>query len=248
MKKYDVLCPHCCGTFLETNSHFREDGPANGSMFEPKEHIKDAGWSVFPLYDSTEYADITCPSCGGVLVDSLGKVVRMVVIGEIEGPASKEKVMAKSMDELMAEYEPEVPESAPQEEWADIISDINKRGKVCCITKSGIFEVSDEDAKVMSDGYKKYKSEQEAIAAKPPVKIISFVEALGNVITENSKPYGNELLYPKTDKKDLTLPPDELEEYLRGSVIPLGAVPIVVAVKDESLVKKTRKPRTVKAK
>jgi len=86
-KKYDVSCPHCCGTFLETTPAFDPDRPANGSMFAAKQHIKDAGWSVFPLYDTTEYANLVCPSCDGALVDSLGRVLRLVDTGELHPTA-----------------------------------------------------------------------------------------------------------------------------------------------------------------
>ena len=91
MKKFDVLCPHCNGVFLETTEHFTDKTPANGSMFKAVQHIVDAGWSVFPLYDSTEYDDIVCPSCGGTLVDSTGRVVRMVENGECTVTPKKRK-------------------------------------------------------------------------------------------------------------------------------------------------------------
>ena len=111
MKKYDVLCPHCCGVFLETNGRFREDKPANGSMFTAKQGIVDAGWSVFPLYDTTEYDNVVCPSCSQVLLDSLGKVLRLKEVGDIEEIPDNptQEIVKKTVDELMAEYEPELP-------------------------------------------------------------------------------------------------------------------------------------------
>ena len=123
MKKYDVQCPHCCGVFLETNGHFREDKPANGAMFTAKQHIIDAGWTVFPLYDSTEYDNITCPSCYGVLVDGLGKVIRLQAIGEVE-EITTEGEMRKRMDALVDEYEPELPTAKISIDGAKIIDDI----------------------------------------------------------------------------------------------------------------------------
>lgn len=138
MKKYDVLCPHCCGTFLETNSHFREDGPANGSMFEPKQHIKDAGWSVFPLYDSTEYADITCPSCGGVLVDSLGKLLRTVVIGEIDPLPTVETHKQDIMAALMAEYDPKLPDDPKETKLPESAADIGDIMKIIKIEETPV--------------------------------------------------------------------------------------------------------------
>lgn len=98
MKKYDIHCPHCNGVFLETNGLYREDKPANGSMFEAKQHIKDAGWSVFPLYDSTEYSNLICPSCDGCLVDATGLILRRVEIGEVDEVKEKSKASAKPVD------------------------------------------------------------------------------------------------------------------------------------------------------
>jgi len=84
MKKYDVHCPHCCGTFHETTEHFRQDQPAKGHMFALKQHCVDAGWSAFPPYDTTEYANIVCPSCDQGYLDTLGKVIRLVESGRID--------------------------------------------------------------------------------------------------------------------------------------------------------------------
>ena len=91
MKKFDVLCPHCNGIFLETTEHFTDKTPANGSMFKAVQSVVDAGWSVFPLYDSTEYDDIICPSCEGTLVDSYGRVSRLVANGECVVTPKKRK-------------------------------------------------------------------------------------------------------------------------------------------------------------
>jgi DNA-directed RNA polymerase subunit RPC12/RpoP len=84
MKKYEIQCPHCNGTFFETNEKFKEDAPANGSMFTASKHIIDAGWSFMPLYDTTEYADVVCPSCDGQLLNSAGMVLRLKCVGKIE--------------------------------------------------------------------------------------------------------------------------------------------------------------------
>ena len=84
MKKYDVQCPFCNGTFHETNGRFDTNKPAKGNMFETKQHVKDAGWSTFPPYESTEYQNLVCPSCDQPYVDSMGRVIRLREIGEIE--------------------------------------------------------------------------------------------------------------------------------------------------------------------
>ena len=84
MKKYEIQCPFCNGTFHETNGRFDINKPAKGNMFETKQHVKDAGWSTFPPYDSTEYQNIVCPSCDQPYVDSMGRVIRLREIGEIE--------------------------------------------------------------------------------------------------------------------------------------------------------------------
>ena len=108
IKQYDVICPHCCGCFHETNGHFAIDKPAKGHMFVVKQHVADAGWTCFPPYDSTEYMDLVCPSCGQPYVESLGKVIRLQEIGEIEA-ASNTAYLNDIMDRLMDEYEPEAP-------------------------------------------------------------------------------------------------------------------------------------------
>jgi hypothetical protein len=116
MKKYDVLCPFCCGTFLETNGKYSEEKPANGSMFDVKQQVLDAGWTVFPLYDTTEYANVVCPSCQQCLLDSHGMIVRKVHCGEVDEWQEKRIITRidygganAMMDEMMAEYEPELP-------------------------------------------------------------------------------------------------------------------------------------------
>ena len=107
IKQYDVQCPHCNGVFFETNGNFDETIPANGSMFTAKKMIVDAGWSFMPLYDSTEYADVVCPSCDGQLLDSSGKVLRMTEIGEID-LRTPDEIANEAIDKLMAEHEPEI--------------------------------------------------------------------------------------------------------------------------------------------
>lgn len=107
MKKYDVHCPFCIGVFLETNGLYREDKPANGSMFAAKQHIVDAGWSTFPLLDSSEYDNVICPSCSQPLLDSAGRLIRKQCIGEIDVVAKAPVVVDnQQMDALFAEYEP----------------------------------------------------------------------------------------------------------------------------------------------
>lgn len=74
--RYEIICPFCAEALLETNERYRETGPANGSMFSPKQHIVDAGWTTFPLYDTTEYSNLVCPSCEQVLVDTEGRILK----------------------------------------------------------------------------------------------------------------------------------------------------------------------------
>jgi len=138
MKKYDVICPMCCGTFHETTAQFDHDRMAHGAMFEAKQHVKDAAWSVFPPYESTDAADCVCPGCGAQYCDSMGRVIRLQECGEIEVvtitvdgvkmegqlfdlPADTEIALKvdvvpprdinAEMERLMAEYDVEVPES-----------------------------------------------------------------------------------------------------------------------------------------
>jgi len=122
MTKYDILCPMCCGCFHETTGHFRHDQPAKGHFFTAKQHIRDAGWSTFPEYESTEYANVACPSCGTPYLDSLGRVQRMIPIGECEEITDEADLNAK-MDALMGEYDSEPPasflSSVPNEQLND---------------------------------------------------------------------------------------------------------------------------------
>lgn len=120
MKRYNVQCPHCNGVFLQTNGLLRLDKPANGSMFDTLQHVKDAGWTVFPLYDSTEYADLVCPSCDQVLVDSLGKIIRLEECGEIDEVRTDVNAI---MDALMNDYEPDIPVKPVPQPVADKTTD-----------------------------------------------------------------------------------------------------------------------------
>lgn len=114
MKKYDVQCPFCNGTFHETNGRFDPNKPAKGNMFETKQHVKDAGWSTFPPYDSTEYQNLVCPSCDQPYVDSMGRVVRLKEIGEIEQVVDEQTARAEFPGTQYAEVEPEpLTEPAP---------------------------------------------------------------------------------------------------------------------------------------
>ena len=108
MIKYDIHCPVCCGVFHETTGRYRDDRPATGDMFDSKQEIKDAGWTTFPQYDSTEYADVCSPSCGAMYLDSMGRVQRMQANGECEYISDDDDLNAQ-MDLLMREYDAEVP-------------------------------------------------------------------------------------------------------------------------------------------
>lgn len=77
MQKYDVQCPSCCGTFHETRRNFDNTVPAHGAMFKLKDGPKKHGWSSFPEYDTTEYYDVCCPSCGAGYLDHNGRVIRL---------------------------------------------------------------------------------------------------------------------------------------------------------------------------
>ena len=130
MKKYDVICPMCCGTFHETTALFNPDRMAHGAMFDAKQHVKDAAWSVFPPYESTDAADCVCPGCGADYCDGVGRVIRLQECGEIDGGwvgsfrgmSSSVTVVVDGakiintintnaeMDRLMTEYDVEVPE------------------------------------------------------------------------------------------------------------------------------------------
>jgi len=81
---------------LETTEDYTDDKPANGSMFRLKEQYRNAGWGCFPLYDNSEYAEITCPSCEGALLTGAGKIVRLI-------KEKKEKVQCPVCD---GEYAP----------------------------------------------------------------------------------------------------------------------------------------------
>ena len=130
IKQYDVICPHCCGCFHETNEHFKADSPAKGHMFTVKTHVSDAGWSCFPPYDTTEYMDIACPSCGQPYVDSLGMVIRLSETGEIKAAEDK-AYLNDIMDRLVAEYEPDVPAYRP--EAATVYTDVKPSTPVAAV-------------------------------------------------------------------------------------------------------------------
>ena len=108
MIKYDIHCPVCCGVFHETTGRYRDDRPATGDMFDSKQEIKDAGWTTFPQYDSTEYGDINCPSCGAMYLDSMGRVQRKQANGECDYISDDDDLNAQ-MDLLMREYDAKVP-------------------------------------------------------------------------------------------------------------------------------------------
>jgi hypothetical protein len=114
MKKYDISCPMCCGTFHETTEHYTNKTMANGSMLTALQHIRDAGWSTFPEYDSTDAADLVCPSCGAQYCDSMGKLIRMQENGEVEKTFLAVD-LGDLMDKLMAEYEVDLPSGQKEE-------------------------------------------------------------------------------------------------------------------------------------
>lgn len=70
MKKYDVSCSRCCGTYLETNDKFDANG-VTGDMFEVKEEF------------DLEYIPLRCPSCGWRICGENGRVRRIKVVGDI---------------------------------------------------------------------------------------------------------------------------------------------------------------------
>ena len=86
--RYDVICPFCGGVYFETTDNFNE--PAKGNMFVPKQEIVDAGWTTFPLYDTTEYNNLVCPSCDQPLVDTAGRLVKKVPLPDKQNQYSEE--------------------------------------------------------------------------------------------------------------------------------------------------------------
>lgn len=74
--KYKIECPHCNLISLETNDNYDKGTPVNGSMFTLIGQYADAGWTTFPLVIDSQYDNITCPSCDGLLVDSRGYLLR----------------------------------------------------------------------------------------------------------------------------------------------------------------------------
>lgn len=152
MIKYDVVCPLCCGIFHETNGRFRKDVPAKGDMFDTKPHVKDAGWSTFPPYDTTEYANIVCPSCDAQYLDDSGRVIRLVENGECDEivtlPSLTEKHIPTSdelntaMEALMAEYDPPVPtvEQVAEPAASRSSDDNQQNGKVNCPVCGKLFQ------------------------------------------------------------------------------------------------------------
>lgn len=107
MKKYNVQCPVCCGSFHETTNRFQKDRPARGDMFTLRREQKEAAWSAFPEYDTTEYADICCPSCGAGYLDSEGQVIRLQDTG-FEITPHKDII---DWDKWLDEYDVELPET-----------------------------------------------------------------------------------------------------------------------------------------
>ncbi len=81
MKKAEIFCANCSESHFEINDKFTTDKPFNGSMCTLKQKYIDSGLSTFPLYDSSEYANVICPACGYQLLDSVGYLLRAV-----EGP------------------------------------------------------------------------------------------------------------------------------------------------------------------
>lgn len=73
MKKYDVSCSRCCGTFLETNDNF-DMNEVTGDMFK----VKDG----FDL----EFTWPKCPSCGWPICGDNGRVKRLKASCEVITP------------------------------------------------------------------------------------------------------------------------------------------------------------------
>lgn len=101
--RYDVICPFCGGVYFETTDNFNE--PAKGNMFVPKQEIVDAGWTTFPLYETTEYNNLVCPSCGQPLVDTAGRLVKKV---------AKKNIALEELEKEWSEYSPSLPNKKNQ--------------------------------------------------------------------------------------------------------------------------------------
>jgi hypothetical protein len=84
MKRYDVVCASCCGTFHETTTKFDPERMATGDMLTLKGPFKESRWETFPEYDSTDYPDMVCPSCGMMYCGDDGRVMRLKEAGEFE--------------------------------------------------------------------------------------------------------------------------------------------------------------------
>jgi len=89
MQKYDVNCPSCCGTFVETTVSYNPKVYATGDMLTLKQQFKDNGWGSFPEYDSTTYADLVCPSCDAQYCNDAGKIIRLQATGETFDPPKR---------------------------------------------------------------------------------------------------------------------------------------------------------------
>jgi Zn-finger nucleic acid-binding protein len=88
-EKYDIICPHCGGSYHETTDEFSSEEVAKGSMFRLKSPYRDEhSWQSFPEDPDVRFADLECPWCGGCYVDATGKVIKL--IRQSQGKAKKE--------------------------------------------------------------------------------------------------------------------------------------------------------------
>lgn len=85
-KKYSLNCQSCSGSFHETTETFDQFIKPNGGMLKMKAEYVAHGWSTFPEFDSTDAADLCCPSCGSQYINNDGflRMDRMQEIGAFE--------------------------------------------------------------------------------------------------------------------------------------------------------------------
>ena len=77
---FDVKCPNCGGIYYETTKYFERYRAADGRMFRLKEQYGPNGynWEGFPADRSIQFADLACPNCGGSIVNSSGRVPKLI--------------------------------------------------------------------------------------------------------------------------------------------------------------------------
>ncbi len=129
MKKYEIVCHGCCGTFHKTNENFNPDVICNGSMLALKQSFKDAGWGSFPEYESTEFGDICCPSCGTPYVNDRG---RLIADRMQELPGELVEEIAEEVVEVVDEDIPWPEEVEDQEDQEEVVDEEPVSDKVNC--------------------------------------------------------------------------------------------------------------------